>query len=251
MRGIRYKDLMVLYTLPYLSKKPVQRGDNAKDLCWHRAANIAQVVGGPVLDRVLQIVQGAQADLHAEPDHQGKGCHQTGYQGSSPPRQCGGKGIAIAVPLPNRDDRVAGQVPDGRALRHPQHAYRFAPILSYRVVEPFLVRLAFRYGRIGIAGNVDATGAGDVVEKLAAPGVRDKIPRAGGQCVPARNRHIAGDRQSCGQQAPVEQGFRGALRHFKAPKPQNDGEQQQRRQDQHEKPRAQRHCGHALSTSSI
>ena len=144
-----------------------------------RAADIAQVIGGSVLDRVLHIVQGAQADLHPEPDHQSKGRHQTGDKGRRAPRQGSGEGIAITVPLPDRDNRVARQVADGRTLPHPQNAHRLAAIFSHRLVQPILARPTARDGGIGITGDVNATGARDMGKEITAPGVRDKIPRAG------------------------------------------------------------------------
>ena len=130
MRGVGDEDLMVFDALAHLPEKPVQCGNDTKDLSRDRAADIAQVIGGSVLDRVLQIVQGAQADLHPEPNHQSKCCHQAGDQRRRAARQGGGESIAITVPLPDGDDRIAREVADGRALRHPQNPHRLAPIFS-------------------------------------------------------------------------------------------------------------------------
>ncbi len=87
------------------------------------------------------------------------------------PRQGSGEGIAITVPLPDRDNRVARQVADGRTLSHPQNPHRLAPVFRHRVVQPILARPTARDGGIGIAGDVDATGTRDMVKKLTAPGI--------------------------------------------------------------------------------
>ena len=58
MRGVGDEDLMVFDALAHLPEKPVQCGNDTKDLSRDRAADIAQVIGGSVLDRIFKSFKG-------------------------------------------------------------------------------------------------------------------------------------------------------------------------------------------------
>ena len=158
-----------------------------------------------MLNGLLQVVQRAQTDLDPEPDHQGQRGHQAGHERKGPQGQLTGKGLSVAGPLPDGNDRIAGQVVDGAAFDHAQDAHFFAPVIGH-VITGFIADRDFGGAwRIGIAGHVVSAGSGGVVENLASARVRNEIAGAGRQRIPVGNRDVPRYRQSCGQKAAVKQ----------------------------------------------
>ena len=251
VRRVRDEGLMRLDAVLHLAQQAVEGRHDARDLVRDGTADRAEVIRRPPPDRRLQVVQGAQADLHPEPDDQGECGHQPRHQRRRPQGQLVGKAAAVAHALPDRHDRITGQGSDRAAFDQAHHAHRLAAIVGQIVERQVAGHGHVGPRRIGVAGDVDPAGAGDMIEQLSAARVRDDAPGAGRQRVPFGDRDIARDREGRGQKGPVEQLFGRALRHLEPPPPQKDRDDEQRGQDHEEQPQPQRHRPHGASTSSM